>query len=104
MRKMRTFMVFFACVAVLSACGGNAKEKLGLKRSAPNEFMVTPRAPLSLPPEYDLLPVGMESYYNNDLDELSDADRGLLERISKAGNDNLQAKADDELKQLKNNE
>ena len=95
----------FMCVAALSACGSVTKERLGLTKSAPDEFMVAPRAPLSLPPEYNLLPVGMENYYNNDWDELSDADKNFLERISKAkGEDNLQAKADAELKNLKNNE
>ena len=67
--------------------------------------MVSPRPPLSLPPEYDLLPVGMENYYDNDLDELSEADKGLLERISKEKiSDNIQKKADAELKKLKTNE
>ena len=105
MKKIRTFLVSFVCVAALSACSSVTKERLGLSKSAPDEFMVAPRAPLSLPPEYDLLPVGMENYYNNDWDELSEADKGLLERISKEkGSDNLQEKADAELKKLKNNE
>ena len=43
--------------AVLSACSNVTKEKLGLNKKAPNEFMVTTRPPLSLPPEYDLRPV-----------------------------------------------
>lgn len=105
MKKIRTFLVSFMCVAGLSACGSVTKENLGLSKSAPDEFMVSPRAPLSLPPEYGLLPVGMENYYNNDWDELSIADKALLTRISKAkGDDNLQEKADAELKNLKNNE
>ena len=71
------------CVAI-SACGTATKEKLGLAKKAPDEFMVSPRSPLSLPPEYDLLPVGVENYYKNTNDEdLSDADQGLLERIAK---------------------
>jgi len=104
MKKIWTLGVFL-CVASLCSCGNVTKEKLGLAKSSPNEFMVSPRAPLSLPPEYDLLPVGMENYYNNDLDELSEADKGLLERISKEKNsDNIQKKADAELKKLKTNE
>lgn len=105
MKKIRTFLVLCIGVFLLNACGSVTKESLGLSKSAPDEFMVSPRAPLSLPPEYDLLPVGMENYYNNDWDELSDADKGLLERISKEkGTDSLQAKADAELKKLKTNE
>ena len=50
--------VFFCLALVLlsgslSACSG-VKKKLGLENSAPDEFLVTSRAPLSLPPEYDL--------------------------------------------------
>ena len=53
--------VFFCLALVLlsgslSACSG-VKKKLGLENSAPDEFLVTSRAPLSLPPEYDLRPV-----------------------------------------------
>lgn len=53
--------VFFCLALVLlsgslSACSG-VKKKPGLENSAPDEFLVTSRAPLSLPPEYDLRPV-----------------------------------------------
>lgn len=34
----------------------NAREELGLKRDAPDEFAVVKRAPLELPPNYDLRP------------------------------------------------
>lgn len=39
----------------LSACG-NTKEMLGLEKTAPDEFAVYSRAPLSLPPDYALRP------------------------------------------------
>ncbi len=102
--KIRVFLLLFAGLVLLNACG-TTKEKLGLSKSSPNEFMVAPRAPLSLPPDYEALPVGMENYYNNDIDELSDADRGLLERISKEKvSDDIQSKAHMELENLKTNE
>lgn len=44
-------------IAALSACGTLSKDKLGLGKDVPNEALVTPRKPLSLPPEYDLRPV-----------------------------------------------
>ena len=49
--------------------------------------MGAPRAPLSLPPEYDLLPVGVENYYQNDAEDedLAEADQNLLAKISKSG-------------------
>lgn len=43
----------------LAACEGNSvKQSLGLKRNSPDEFMVISRQPLSLPPEFNLLPPG----------------------------------------------
>jgi len=42
-------------VVMLSACG-NVKEKLGLNKSAPDEFAVVSRAPLSVPPDSTLRP------------------------------------------------
>lgn len=39
----------------LGACS-NAKEQLGLTRSAPDEFAVVKRAPLEMPPDYGLRP------------------------------------------------
>lgn len=41
----------------LSACSGNTvKETLGIDRSAPDEFRVVSRPPLSVPPEFSLRP------------------------------------------------
>ena len=44
-----------ALVLLLGGCEG-VKEQLGLTKSAPDEFRVQARAPLSLPPEYTLRP------------------------------------------------
>ncbi len=67
----------------LSACSNTTKEKLGLSKKAPNEFMVAPRAPLSLPPEYNLRPVVEPQEDNNDADEgFSDSEQGLLDKIN----------------------
>ena len=46
-----------ALVAPLGACGGSSlKSTLGLAPTAPDEFSVVARAPLSLPPDYTLRP------------------------------------------------
>lgn len=39
----------------LSACS-SAKDKLGLNKQVPDEFMVVKNAPLSMPPDYSLMP------------------------------------------------
>lgn len=81
-------IVLGAC-AILAACSTESREKWGLKNSAPDEFMVSPRAPLTLPPEYDLLPVNQERYYENDNNDehadLSTGEKALLSKVDKAG-------------------
>ncbi len=57
MRK-NTFIPLCIAAALtigLTGCSGT-KEKLGLTRKAPDEFAVVKRAPLTLPPNYNLRP------------------------------------------------
>jgi hypothetical protein len=42
-------------LSALTACS-DVKKELGVGRNSPDEFMVVKRAPLTLPPEYDLRP------------------------------------------------
>jgi hypothetical protein len=48
----------FAVLGLLAACGsgGTAREVLGLDKSAPDEFRVVTRPPLSVPPQFNLRP------------------------------------------------
>ncbi len=56
-RRARTALVLLAVAALgLSACGDSTKRALGIERTAPDEFAVVPRAPLSQPPDYKLRP------------------------------------------------
>lgn len=57
MNKMLNLILAAMLVLALNACSTATKEKLGMTKKAPNEFMVSPRPPLSLPPEFDLRPV-----------------------------------------------
>lgn len=43
-------------LAALSACGPDTMRTIGLTRDAPDEFQVTTRAPLSMPPDMTALP------------------------------------------------
>lgn len=81
--------VFFCLALVLlsgslSACSG-VKKKLGLENSAPDEFLVTSRAPLSLPPEYDLRPVtdgsSVSSALSSQTDSFSEGEKALLSKL-----------------------
>lgn len=51
-------MLVLLSVAALSlaACGDSTKRALGLERTAPDEFAIVPRAPLSQPPDFKLRP------------------------------------------------
>ena len=53
---MRPIMIALIASALLAGCGGGVRETLGLKRSAPDEFRVVSRPPLSVPPEFSLRP------------------------------------------------
>ena len=71
---MKKLVVCCLAILALSACGSLTKEKLGLGKSAPDEFMVSTRQPLSLPPEYDLRPVSdPKNLEDNDVSSLEDA-------------------------------
>lgn len=59
MRKASiTTITILACAAMLAlgGCSNSTKKKLGLGRHSPDEFTVVKRAPLSMPPVYNLRP------------------------------------------------
>ena len=66
---MRTTCLFsaLASVALLATGCASASRVLGLEKSAPNEFNILTKAPLIVPPEYNLRPpqVGSSSAENN---------------------------------------
>ena len=57
---IRPVIVSLALSAIvpLVGCGGTVQEKLGVGGNAPDEFQVVRRAPLVLPPDYNLRPPG----------------------------------------------
>jgi hypothetical protein len=55
--KIQKLVVIPVLVAVLAASGcSSVKRELGVGRNSPDEFTVVKRAPLTLPPDYDLRP------------------------------------------------
>ncbi|TNE32194.1 MAG: DUF3035 domain-containing protein [Alphaproteobacteria bacterium] len=54
----KTFISFILALSLLPFIAGcsQVKQQLGIGRNSPDEFAVVKRAPLSLPPEYNLLP------------------------------------------------
>ncbi len=55
MKKATTFLCMVGAVALLSGCE-SARKAFSGEKSAPDEFAVYSRPPLSLPPEYKLRP------------------------------------------------
>ena len=46
-----------AAMSLLAACGGgNWKQAIGIEPTSPDEFAVESRAPLTIPPDFDLRP------------------------------------------------
>ena len=58
MRSPLSFSPFVALATglLLSGCGDSLTRTFGLTRDAPDEFSVTTRAPLAMPPEFSLRP------------------------------------------------
>lgn len=52
---MRTGILLVSGCLLLAGCG-NLRDSLGLGKNTPDEFAVVTRAPLSMPPTYDLRP------------------------------------------------
>ena len=55
-KRLPPAIAALALAALLPACGDSTARTLGLVRDAPDEFQVTTRAPLSLPPDMTTLP------------------------------------------------
>jgi hypothetical protein len=56
-RAVPAFLLALCLAAPLALSGcSNAKKALGLEKTAPDEFNIVARAPLSLPPDYSLRP------------------------------------------------
>lgn len=53
---LRQGLALVLCLPLVAACSGDVGRTFGLTRDPPDEFLVTTRAPLSLPPDYALRP------------------------------------------------
>ena len=64
---MRKIINLFALIFLLSSCE-NVKKGLGIKKDVPDEFLIEKRNPLTMPPNFDLLPPDSVNQ-NNQKDE-----------------------------------
>ena len=54
--RLRTALTLVGMAGLLGACTGTVQENLGIAKRSPDEFQVVRRAPLVLPPDYNLRP------------------------------------------------
>ena len=76
-RKISKFLGMSLTVAALTACS-DTREMLGLEKTAPDEFAVYSRAPLSLPPDFSIKPPTPGADRPQGEDENIKAQRALL--------------------------
>lgn len=53
---MKKILSLVVICSALSACGTDVKKTLGFEKTVPDEFAVVERAPLTVPPEFNLVP------------------------------------------------
>ncbi|MEY4781389.1 MAG: hypothetical protein RLZZ492_12, partial [Pseudomonadota bacterium] len=64
---MKKIINLFVLFLLLSSCE-NVKKGLGIKKDVPDEFLIEKRNPLTMPPNFDLLPPDSVNQ-NNQKDE-----------------------------------
>lgn len=71
----------FSFLFVVLLCGcGLTQQDLGFEKASPDEMLVISRAPLSIPPEFDLRPIVEESFLIDE-DGLSRGEKELLSQM-----------------------
>ena len=76
-QSMKKILGLGLCGLILAGCSGT-KELLGLEKTAPDEFAVYSRAPLSLPPDYSLKPPTPGAERPQEEKQTTKAQRALL--------------------------
>ncbi|MBV8199408.1 MAG: DUF3035 domain-containing protein [Acidobacteria bacterium] len=72
-------------VAPLAACGGDLSRTFGFTRDAPDEFRVTTRAPLSMPPDYTIRPPRPGASRPQEQSERFQAEEALAPQMALSG-------------------
>ena len=84
--NIRCTPLLVGSVMLLAGCEGSGLTRtFGLTRDAPDEFLVTTRAPLSLPPDYNLRPPRPGAPRPQEQSEQSQAEEILVPQTALAG-------------------
>ena len=79
-------LLFAGSAFLLAGCeGGGLARTFGLTRDAPDEFTVTTRAPLSMPPDYNLRPPRPGAPRPQEISEQRQAEEILVPQVALSG-------------------
>ena len=107
MNNKNLFTILLLLALSLSSCT-SFKKTLGMEKDAPNEFLIEKRDPLTLPPDYNILPPDSNEKTNKNkkstssLKSIFDKDLGSQKKSSSANiPSNTKGIENDILKQIK---
>ena len=75
-------VVLLGCPLLLTACSDSLTRTFGLTRDAPDEYTVTTRAPLSMPPDYNLRPPRPGAPRPQEQSERQQAEEALVPQLA----------------------
>jgi hypothetical protein len=78
---MKKIISLFVLLILLPSCE-NVQKGLGMKKNVPNEFLIEKRNPLTMPPNFDLLPPDSANQ-NNQKDEKDNLKEILNKNLGK---------------------
>src|SRR4051812_36271746 len=77
MRNTRAVILVLLCGTVLAGCS-SLRSMAGLQKKSPDEFAVTTKAPLVIPPDFNLRPPTPGAPPTNQLDPTATAEQALF--------------------------
>jgi DUF3035 family protein len=75
-------LLLFGALSLLGGCSDNLSRAFGLTRDAPDEYTVTTRAPLSMPPDYNLRPPRPGAARPQEQSERQQAEEALVPQLA----------------------
>src|SRR3978361_2459132 len=79
---LRGYSLLGSSLMLLSGCSDGLSRTFGLTRDAPDEYTVTTRAPLSMPPDYNLRPPRPGAPRPQEQSERQQAEEALVPQLA----------------------
>jgi hypothetical protein len=83
--RVSTAVCLLTASVALAGCGDDLSRTFGFTRDAPDEFRVTTRAPLSMPPQFDLRPPRPGAARPQESSETAQAEAALVPQTAITG-------------------